>query len=57
MKFCNKFYRKSLQDDFFDQNKDESLCSSFNRYVDEKKIESFLYMKTKIKLIFLLLLN
>ena len=42
IKFCNKLYRKSLQDNVIDKNEYESLCKIFSKYVDETKNESFL---------------
>ena len=37
-----KLYRKSLQDNVIDKTEYGSLCTIFNKYVDENKKESFL---------------
>ena len=42
IKFFDKLYRKSLQDNVIDKSEYESLCNIFTRYVDENKNESFL---------------
>ena len=42
IKFFNKYYRKSLQDNVFDKNEYESLCNTFTEYVDENKNDPFL---------------
>ena len=42
IKSFDKLYRKCLQDNLIDKIEYESLCNIFNRYVDEKKAESFL---------------
>ena len=42
IKSFDKLYRKSLQDNVIDKNKNESLCNIFTRYVDENKNEAFL---------------
>ena len=42
IKYFDKLYRKSLQDNITNKNEYESLCNIFTRYVDETKNESFL---------------
>ena len=42
IKFFDKLYRKSLQDNVIDKTEYESLCNIFTKYVDENKNESFL---------------
>ena len=42
IKFFDKLYRKSLQDNVIDKTEYENLCNIFTRYVDEYKNESFL---------------
>ena len=42
IKFFDKLYRKSLQDNLIDENEYESFCNIFTKYVDENKNESFL---------------
>ena len=42
IKFSDKLYRKSLQDNVIDKNEYESLCNLFTKHVDENKNESFL---------------
>ena len=42
IKYFDKLYRKSLQDNVIDKTEYESLCNIFTRYVDENKNESFL---------------
>ena len=42
IKYFDKLYRKSLQDNVIDKNEYESLCNIFTKYVDENKNESFL---------------
>ena len=42
IKFFDKFYRKSLQDDIINKTDYESLCNIFFKYVDENKNEYFL---------------
>ena len=42
IKSFDKLYRKSLQDNVIDKTDYESLCIISTKYVDEKKIESFL---------------
>ena len=42
IKFYDKLYRKSLQDNVIDKNEYESLCNIFTKYIDENKNESFL---------------
>ena len=42
IKFFDKLYRKSLQDNTIDKTEYESLCNIFTKYVDENKNESFL---------------
>ena len=37
----DKFYREKLQVILIDNIEIESLCKNFNKYVDEKKNESF----------------
>ena len=41
IKFFDKLYRKSLQDNVIDKTEYENLCNIFTRYVDENKNESF----------------
>ena len=41
IKSFDKLYRKSLQDNFVDQNEDESLCKIPNNFLDEMKNQSF----------------
>ena len=43
IKSFDKLYRKSLQDNLFDQSEYESLCNIFTKYVEENKNETFLY--------------
>ena len=38
----DKFCRKLIQDILKDKNEHEALCNVFNKYVDEKKVESSL---------------
>ena len=42
IKAFDKLYRKSLQDNIINKTEYETLCSIFNKYVDENKNESFL---------------
>ena len=42
IKYFDKSYRKSLQDNIIDKTEYESLCNIFTKYVDENKNESFL---------------
>ena len=42
IKYFDKLYRKSLQDNIIDKTEYESLCNNFTKYVDENKNESFL---------------
>ena len=42
IKYFDKLYRKSLQDNIIDKTENDSLCNLFTRYVDENKNESFL---------------
>ena len=42
IKYFDKLYRKSLQDNVIDKNEYESLCNIFTKYIDENKNESFL---------------
>ena len=42
IKFFDKLYRKSLQDNVIDKTEYESLCNIFTKYVDGNKNESFL---------------
>ena len=42
IKFFDKLYRKSLQDNVIDKTEYDSLCNIFTKYVDENKNESFL---------------
>ena len=42
IKFFDRLYRKSLQDNMIDKNEYESLCNIFTKNVDENKNESFL---------------
>ena len=42
IKYFDKLYRKSLQDNVIDKTEYESLCNFFTRYLDENKNESFL---------------
>ena len=35
IKFFHELYRKSIQDNVFDKNEYESLCSTFNKYVNK----------------------
>ena len=42
IKYFDKLYRKSLQDNVIDKTEYESLCNIFTKYVDENKNESFL---------------
>ena len=37
-----KLYGKSLQDNVIDKSENESLCSTFTKYIDETKNESIL---------------
>ena len=41
IKLFDKIYRKTLQDNIFDKNENESLCHTFTEQVDETKNESF----------------
>ena len=53
IKFFDKLYRKSLQDNVIDKTEYESLCNIFTKYIDEKKNEFFYKYeyKNKIKLL------
>ena len=42
IKFNDKLYRKSLQNNMIDKNEHASLCNVFTRYVDKSENESFL---------------
>ena len=42
IKYFDKLYRKSLQDNVIDKSEYESLCNIFTKYVDENKNEYFL---------------
>ena len=42
IKYFDKLYRKSLQDNIIDKSEYDSLCKIFTKYVDENKNESFL---------------
>ena len=42
IKSFDKLYRKCLQDNIIDKVEYESLCNVFNKYIEEKKDESFL---------------
>ena len=42
IKFFDKLYRKSLQDNVIDKIEYESLCNNITRYAEENKNESFL---------------
>ena len=42
IKFFDKLYRKSLQDNIIDKTEYENLCNIFTRYVDGNKNGSFL---------------
>ena len=42
VKFFDKLYRKSLQDNLIDKSEHESLCNVFDKHLDETKNESFL---------------
>ena len=42
IKYFDKLYRKSLQDNVFDKTEYDSLCNIFTKYVDENKNEFFL---------------
>ena len=42
IKYFDKLYRKSLQDNIIDKTEYDSLCNIFTKYVDENKNESFL---------------
>ena len=42
IKYFDKFYRKSLQDNIIDKSEYENLCNIFTKYVDENKNESIL---------------
>ena len=41
IKYFDKLYRKSLQDNVIDRNEFESLCNMFTKDLDETKNESF----------------
>ena len=41
IKSSDKICTKSLQDNIIDENENDSLCKSFNKYIDEKKNEPF----------------
>ena len=41
IKFFDKLYRKSIQDNIIDKTEYESLCNIFTKYIDENKNESF----------------
>ena len=41
IKYFDKFYRKSLQDNVVGKNEYEILCNNFTKQVDENKNESF----------------
>ena len=42
IKYFDKLYRKSLQDNRIDKTEYDGLCNNFTKYVDENKNESFL---------------
>ena len=42
IKYFDKLYRKSSQDNVTDKNEYEKLCNIFTKYVDENENESFL---------------
>ena len=42
IKYFDKLYRKSLQDNIIDKTEYENLCKIFTKYVDENKNGSFL---------------
>ena len=42
IKYFDKLYRKSLQDNIIDKIEYESLCKIFTKYVDQNKNETFL---------------
>ena len=42
VKYFEKIYRKSLQDNVIDEKEYESLCNLFTKCFDEAKKESFL---------------
>ena len=42
IKSFDKLYRKCLQDNIIDKVEYESLCNVFNKYIEEKKDDSFL---------------
>ena len=42
IKYFDKLYRKSLQDNVIDKTEYESLCNVFTKYINENKNESFL---------------
>ena len=42
IKFFDKLYRKSIQDNIIDKTEYENLCKIFTKYVDENKTGSFL---------------
>ena len=50
IKFFDKLYRKSLQDNIIDKTEYESLCNIFTKYVDENKNESFFKHEYKNKI-------
>ena len=53
IKYFDKLYRKSLQDNIIDKTEYDSLCNIFTKNVDENKNESFfINMNIKIKLNF-----
>ena len=42
IKYFDKLYRKSLQDNIIDKNEFQSWCNIFTKYIDENKNGSFL---------------
>ena len=42
IKYFDKLYRKSLQDNVIDKTENDTLCNISTKYVDENKNESFL---------------
>ena len=49
-KHFDKLYRKSLQDNLIEKNEDQSLCSFFTKYVEEKKNDVFYKYEHQLKI-------
>ena len=49
-KSFNKLYRKSSQDNVIDEDENKCLCNTFTKYLDETRMESFLWCWSKKEL-------